>query len=64
MFLNIEAERIRRYMSKSELARKLDVETTVLNDWISQKRAIPASKLLALSVLFDGCSVDYLLKMR
>lgn len=62
MFINIEIERVRRHMTKAEMARKLDIDTTVLNDWIRRKRAIPADRLRALSQLFDGCSVDYLLK--
>jgi DNA-binding transcriptional regulator YiaG len=62
MFVNIEIERIRRHMSKAEMARKLDISTDVLNDWICKRRAIPATKLRALSLLFGRCSVDYLLK--
>jgi len=64
MFMNIEVERLRRYMSRGELAGKLTVTVDVLNDWIFQRQAIPASKLLTLSQLFDGCSVDYLLRSR
>jgi DNA-binding transcriptional regulator YiaG len=62
MFVNIEIERIRRHMSKSELAKKLATTTPILNDWICKRRAIPAGKLIEMSSLFDGCSVDYLLK--
>jgi DNA-binding transcriptional regulator YdaS (Cro superfamily) len=62
MFINIEIERIRRHMSKAEMARKLAISPVILNDWICKRRAIPADKLRALSSLFDGCSVDYLLK--
>jgi DNA-binding transcriptional regulator YiaG len=62
MFINIEIERVRRHMTKAEMSRRLGIDTFVLNDWIRKKRAIPASKLRALSLLFDGCSVDYLLK--
>jgi len=64
MFYNIEAERIRRHMSKSAMARHLAVTPHVLNDWICRRRAIPAAKLRALSLLFDGCSVDYLLNVE
>jgi DNA-binding transcriptional regulator YiaG len=62
MFINIEIERIRRHMSRAALARKLDTNVAVLDDWIHLRRAIPACKLRALSLLFDGCSIDYLLK--
>ncbi|MCL2225628.1 MAG: hypothetical protein FWB96_11740 [Defluviitaleaceae bacterium] len=62
MFINIEVERVRRRMSKAAMARHLAIDTTILDDWIHRKRAIPADKLRALSQLFHGCSVDYLLK--
>ena len=64
MFMNIEVERLRRYMSRGELANKLAVPVDVLTDWIYRRQAIPASKLCALSQLFEGCSVDYLLRAR
>lgn len=64
MFINIGVERIRRHMSKAALARILSIDTSVLNDWIYRRRTIPAAKLRALSQLFNGCSVDYLLKER
>ena len=63
MFINIEAERLRHYLSKNKLAVLLEVPTVTLNDWINGKLAIPAEKLRALSRLL-GCSVDYLLKER
>ena len=61
MFMNIEVERLRRYMSKAEMAARLTVPVSLLNDWISGRQPIPAGKLRDLSRLFDGCSVDYLL---
>ena len=64
MFMNIEVERLRRYMNKREMARVLSITTHELNDWICQRQAIPAEGLRALSRLFDGCSIDYLLKER
>ncbi|MCL2499010.1 MAG: helix-turn-helix domain-containing protein [Defluviitaleaceae bacterium] len=64
MFINIEVERIRRYMSKAELARELSILPGELNDWINRRRAIPAEGLRALSRLFGGCSIDYLLKEK
>jgi transcriptional regulator with XRE-family HTH domain len=63
MFINIEVERLRHYMSRKQLATTLSVTVDILNDWIKQREAIPADKLRALSQLF-GCSVDYLLKER
>ncbi|MCL1862848.1 MAG: hypothetical protein FWF78_04710 [Defluviitaleaceae bacterium] len=64
MYVNIEIERIRRHMSKAEMCRRINTPAEVLNDWIHRRTAIPANKLRALSLLFDGCSVDYLLKER
>jgi len=64
MFINIDVERLRRYMSRAQLAKALAVSTATLDDWIRQKRPIPAEGLRALSRLFDGCSIDYLLKER
>ena len=61
MFINIEIERLRRRMSKAETASYLAVSINVLNDWISRRRVIPAEGLRALSQLFNGCSIDYLL---
>jgi len=61
MFLNIEIERLRRHMSKTEMASRLAVHPDILNDWICKRQAIPADKLRALSRLFGGLSLDYLL---
>jgi len=64
MFINIDVERIRRYMSRADAARALMISVDTLDDWIRQRRAIPAEGLRALSRLFEGCSIDYLLKER
>ncbi|MCL2202660.1 MAG: helix-turn-helix domain-containing protein [Defluviitaleaceae bacterium] len=64
MFMNIEVERLRRYMSKLELADELSIPAEELNDWINRRRAIPADGLRALARVFKGCSIDYLLKER
>jgi len=63
MFMNIEVERLRRYMSKAEMASKLDTTQAILNDWIHRRSPIPADKLRAISRLFDGMSLDYLLQI-
>ena len=64
MFINIEAERLRRYMSRAMMARALGINASTLDDWIRKKRPIPAQGLRALSRLFEGCSIDYLLKEK
>lgn len=63
MFINIEVERLRHYMSHKMLANALSIPVVTLRDWIHKREAIPADKLRTLSQLF-GCSVDYLLKER
>ena len=64
MFINIEAERIRRYMTRAEMAKTLAISTETLSDWINKRCPIPAEGLRALSRIFEGCSLDYLLKER
>ena len=61
MFINIEIERIRHRMSKAAMANKLAVSPDILNAWIAGRTAIPAAQLRALSQLFGGISLDYLL---
>ena len=64
MFINIEVERLRRYMSRADMAKALAINIETLNDWINKRRAIPAEGLRALLRLFEGCTLDYLLKER
>ena len=61
MFYNIEIERIRRRMSRAAVAKALRINANTFEDWVYQRRAIPAEGLRALSRLFEGCSIDYLL---
>lgn len=61
MFINMEIERMRRQMKKTDLSSRIAVSVHTWDAWVSGRRPIPASKLRALSQLF-GCSVDYLLK--
>jgi len=61
MFINIEIERLRNFMSREDMANHLAVPPDTLNDWIHRRRAIPAEKLRALSQLLGGISFDYLL---
>ena len=64
MFINIEVERLRRYMSRAEMAKALSVNSETLCEWINKKRPIPAEGLRSMARLFKGCSIDYLLKER
>ena len=60
MLGNIEAERARMSMSKSDLAEKVGVDRSTLRRWVLEESEIPASKLLKMADMF-GCSIDYLL---
>jgi len=62
MFINIEIERLRRSMTRAAAAKALAVNIDTFNDWVCERQAIPAEGLRALSRLFSGCSLDYLLK--
>ena len=61
MLINIENEKSKMNLSNNELANKLNVSRKKLKKWIRCQEAIPASKLTKLSLIFGGCSVDYLL---
>ncbi len=56
---NIEAERARHGLSKSEIASKLGVSVKTYHNY-THGSPIPSSKLILMSSLF-GCSIDYLL---
>ena len=60
LFPNIEAERARRGLTKSELAKRLNVSGSTLKNWMYGKTEIPSSKIIELAKLFDT-STDYLL---
>ena len=60
LFPNIEAERARRGLTKSELAKRLNVSDATLKNWMYGKTEIPSSKIGELAKLFDT-STDYLL---
>ena len=64
MFINIESERIRRYMSRAEMAKALRINVDTLSDWVHKRQPIPAEGLRSLLRVLDGCSLDYLLKER
>ena len=62
MLLNIEYLRIMKRISHSNLASKLGISSNQLERWIACHEAIPANKLVLMSEIFGGCSVDFLLK--
>ena len=60
MFPSISAEMARHRLTNKALAEKLGVSEKTINNWKSGRTEIPASKLLAMSHLFN-CTTDYLL---
>lgn len=60
IYPNIEAERARAGMTKEKMADSLNVSTSTIKNWQSGRTEIPASKIIALAVLFN-VSTDYLL---
>ena len=61
MFINIEIERLRRQLTKAEMAEELCISTDTLRNWIIRREPIPADGMRALLKLFKGTSLDYLL---
>lgn len=55
---NIDVERVRKNMTRAELAAQLGVGRRTLYNWIESGN-IPEAQLTNMSLLF-GCSVDYL----
>lgn len=56
----IEAERIKRGLSKEEFAQKMGVSKRTVQNWQNGVTQIPLSKVLELTKLWQ-CSADYLL---
>lgn len=57
---NIEIERIRHGMSKSDLADMLGVTPRTIRNWQNGKTTVPLSKLMIMSKTWD-VSIDYLI---
>lgn len=60
MFVNIEAERARLRMTKSQIAKQLGITERTYSNYIHGVHAIPSKVLLDMATLFS-CSTDYLL---
>lgn len=58
--VNIEAERERLGLSKSEFAKKLGIALKTYYNWINGDFPIPSDALILMSELCDA-SIDYLL---
>lgn len=60
MLSSIEAERVRKGLTKEELAKMLNVSTKTYYNWINEETDVPSSALLRMAKMF-GTDVDYLL---
>lgn len=60
MYSNIEKERTRLGLNKTEIANKLEITRRHYNNYIEGKTPIPSTILIKLSKLCN-CSIDYLL---
>jgi len=60
MLTSIEAERVRKGLTKEELAKKLGISVKTYYNWINEETDVPSSALLRMSKMF-GTDVDYLL---
>jgi len=61
MFINLEIERLRRQLTKAEMAEELCITPDTLRNWITRREPIPADGMRALLKLFEGTSLDHLL---
>ncbi len=60
MLTSIEAERVRKGLTKEELAKKLGISVKTYYNWVNEETDVPSSALLKMSKMF-GTDVDYLL---
>lgn len=56
----IEAERIKRQISRDDLAKALGVSRRTISNWQNGSTELPLSKLLSMAQMWN-CSTDYLL---
>lgn len=60
MLNNIEAERARANMTKTELSKYLGISLPTYAAYLNETRSVPSGMLVAMAEKFN-CSVDYLL---
>ncbi len=60
MLKNIEAERGRKGLSKTSVAKVLNISLTTYSNYVKEEWPIPSDVLIKAAQLF-GCTVDYLL---
>lgn len=61
MLVNIEAERVRKQLTKEDLSAKLNVSLKTYYNWINEERDVPSKKLKQMALIF-GTSMDYLMR--
>lgn len=61
MLVNIEAERVRKQLTKEDLSGKLNVSLRTYYNWINEERDVPSKKLKQMAMIF-GTSMDYLMQ--
>ena len=59
---NIEAERARCGLSRTELAKKLNVSRHTLSNWIDKEKSFPCTYVVQMASIFS-CTTDYLLDL-
>lgn len=62
-FPNIEAERARLGLSKTEFASRLGITTKTYYNWISGEKPIPSTVLISMSQM-SNANTDYLLGLK
>ena len=60
MYPNIEAERVRKGISREKLAEELNVSISTYYNWLAGRTAIPSTDLKKMANIF-GANIDYLL---
>lgn len=61
MLNNIEAERVRKRISKETLSNSLGISTRTYYNWINEDTDVPSSALIKMSKIF-GVEIGYLLE--
>lgn len=61
MLINIEAERVRKQMTKEEFAKEMGITVKTYYNWVNGITAIPSTKLQKMAKFF-GVYMEYLLE--